>query len=67
MMGSHPSTISKIPNIKIGHILVRYKDYVDVCSKDVPTLAPHLSRHLKGIREEERFWLQERRKRVRGK
>jgi hypothetical protein len=30
------------------------------------TLAPHLSRHPKGIREEERFWLEKRRKRVRG-
>jgi hypothetical protein len=27
---------------------------------------PHLLRHAKGIREKERFWLQERRKRVRG-
>ena len=53
-------------NIKICHILVRYKDYVDVCSKDMATLAPHLSRHPKGIREEEQFWLEERRKRVRG-
>jgi hypothetical protein len=26
---------------------------------------PHLSRHPKGIREKERFWLEERRKRVR--
>jgi len=51
----------KIHNIKICRILVRYKDYVDVWSKDMPTLAPHLSRHAKGIREEER-----RRKRVRG-
>ena len=41
-------------NIKICRILVRYKDYVDVYSKDMPTLAPHLSRHPKGIREEER-------------
>jgi hypothetical protein len=30
------------------------------------TLAPHLSRHPNGISEEERFWLEERRKRVRG-
>jgi len=45
---------------------MRYKDYVDVYSKDMPTLAPHLSRHPKGICEEERFWLKERRKRVRG-
>jgi len=29
------------------------------------TLTPHLSRHPKGIREEEQFWLKERRKRVR--
>jgi hypothetical protein len=27
---------------------------------------PHLSQHQKGIREKERFWLEERRKRVRG-
>ena len=53
-------------NIKIGRILVRYKDDVDVCSNDMPTLAPHLSRHAKEIRKEERFWLEERRKRVRG-
>jgi len=32
----------------------------------MPTLAPHLLRHAKGIREEEWFWLEERRKRVRG-
>jgi len=48
-------------NIKNCRILVRYKDYVDVCSKDTATLAPHLSLHPKGIREEKR-----RRKRVRG-
>jgi len=53
-------------DIKICRILVRYKDYVDVYSKDMPTLAPHPSRHAKGIREEERFWLEERRKSVRG-
>ena len=35
-------------------------------AKDTATLAPHLSRHPKGIREEERFLLEERRKRVRG-
>jgi hypothetical protein len=35
-------------------------------AKDMATLAPHLSRHPKGIREEERFWLEERRKSVRG-
>jgi len=45
---------------------VTYKDYVDVCSKDMPTLAPHLSRHPKGICEEQQFWLEERRKMVRG-
>jgi len=33
--------------------------------KDMATLAPHLSRYPKGIREEERFWLEERWKRVR--
>jgi len=53
-------------NIKICRILVRYKDYVDVCSKDMPTLAPRVSRHANGIREEERFWLEECRKMVRG-
>jgi len=35
-------------------------------AKHMATLAPHLSRHPKGIREEERFWLEERWKRVRG-
>jgi len=34
-------------------------------ANDMATLAPHLSRHPKGIREEERFWLEERGKRVR--
>jgi hypothetical protein len=53
-------------NIKICHILVRYKDYIDVRSKDMPTLTPHLSQYRKGIHEEERFWLEARRKRVRG-
>jgi len=53
-------------NIKNCRILVRYKDYVEVCSKDMPTLAPHLARHANGIREEERFWLEERRKSMRG-
>jgi len=53
-------------NIKICGILVRYKDYVDVCSKDMATLTPHLSRHPKGIREEEQFWLEDHRKKVRG-
>jgi len=48
-------------NIRNCRVLVRYKDYVDVCSKDTATLAPHLSMHPKGICEEER-----RRKRVRG-
>ena len=32
----------------------------------MPSLAPHISRHPKGIREEKRFWLEERRKMVRG-
>jgi len=59
-------TISRIHNIKICHIIVRYKDSVDVCSKDMPTVAPHLSWNEKGIREEDRFWLQECRERVRG-
>jgi hypothetical protein len=60
------STISRIHNIKICRILVRYKDYVEICSKDMPTLVLHVSRNGKGIREEERFWLQEHRKSVRG-
>jgi hypothetical protein len=34
-------------------------------AKDMATLAPHLARHPKGIREEEWFWLEEHRKRVR--
>jgi len=48
-------------NIKSCRILVRYKDYVNVCSKDTATLAPHLSRHPQGIRVKERH-----RRRVRG-
>jgi len=35
MMGLHPSTISRIHNIKICCILVGYKNYVDDCSKGV--------------------------------
>jgi len=35
-------------------------------AKDMATLAPHHSRHPRGIREEERFWLEEHWKRVRG-
>jgi len=35
-------------------------------AKDMATLAPQLSTHPKGIREEERFWLKEHCKRVRG-
>jgi hypothetical protein len=66
MMGVASQHNIKIHNIKICRILVRYKDYVDVCSKDMPTLAPHHSRHPNGIREEELFWLEERRKSVRG-
>jgi hypothetical protein len=34
-------------------------------AKAMATLAPHLSSHSEGIREEERFWLEERGKRVR--
>jgi hypothetical protein len=34
--------------------------------QDTATLAPHLSWYPNGIREEERFWLEERRKSVRG-
>jgi len=48
-------------NIKNCCILKRYKDYVNVCSKDTATLALHLERHPQGIGEEEC-----RRKRVRG-
>jgi hypothetical protein len=36
-------------------------------AKDMATLAPHLSRHPKGICKEELFWLEERWERVRGK
>jgi hypothetical protein len=43
------------------YILVGYKDYDDVYSKDTATLAPHLSKHSKANREEERFWLKEHR------
>jgi len=53
-------------NLKNYCILVRYKDYVYVCSQDMPTLAPHLSQQPTGIREEEPFWLEKCRKRVRG-
>jgi len=35
-------------------------------AKHMAALAPHLSRHPKGIREEEWFWLEEYWKRVRG-
>jgi hypothetical protein len=35
-------------------------------AKDRATLAQHLSKHPKGIREEERFWLAECSKRARG-
>jgi hypothetical protein len=34
-------------------------------AKDMATCAPHLSMHPKEIREEERFWVEERWKRVR--
>jgi hypothetical protein len=51
-------------NISICRILVRYKDYVDVCSK-IRQLS-HLSWYPNGIREEERFWFEERRKSVIG-
>jgi hypothetical protein len=40
-------------NIKICHILVRYKDYLDIFKKDMPTLALHLAQHPRGICEEE--------------
>jgi hypothetical protein len=45
-------------NIKIAQseqcrIIVRYKESVDVCSRHMPTVALHLSRHAKGIREQE--------------
>jgi len=66
MMGVASQHNIKISQYQDCRILVRYKDYVDVCSKDMPTLAPHLSRHPKGIREEERFWLEEHMKRARG-
>ena len=53
-------------NIIIWRILITYKDYANKCSKDMPTLPPHLSRHPKEIREEQRVWLEEHKKRVRG-
>jgi hypothetical protein len=45
---------------------VRYKDYMDVGSKDMLTLAPNLSRQPKESRVEVRFRLVERRQKVRG-
>jgi len=66
MMGVASQHNIKFHNVKICRIVVRYKDYVDICNKDMPTLAPHLSRHPKGIHEEERFWVEERRKSARG-
>jgi len=42
-------------------IPVRYKDYVDICSKYMPTLAPHLLQNPKGILEDQRIWIKERR------
>jgi len=45
---------------------MRYKHYVDVFTKDMAALAPYHLWHPKGICEEERFWLEERRKSVRG-
>jgi len=38
-----------VPTDDGGRIPVRYKDYVDVFSKDMGTLAPHLLWHPKGI------------------
>ena len=64
--GRIPAQYQEFTKSRFCRILVRYKDDVDVCSKDMATLAPHLSRHPRGIREEERFWLEERRKSVRG-
>jgi len=34
-MGLHPSTISRFHNIKICRILMKFKDYVDECGKDM--------------------------------
>jgi len=48
-------------NIRNCRVLVRYKNYLDVCSNDTAAHAPHLSMHPQGIRGEERH-----RKRVRG-
>jgi len=56
----------KIHNIENCRILVRYKDYVDVFSEDMPTRTLHQSRHAMGICEEERFWFEECRKSVKG-
>ena len=63
--GRIPAQYQEFTISRFCRILVRYKDDVDACSKDMATLAQHLSGHPKGIREEERFWLEERRKSVR--
>jgi len=59
-------TIFRFHNINMCLILVRYKDYVDICGKDLATFALHLPRRPKGIGEEEQFWVDESRKSVRG-
>jgi len=52
MMWSHPSTISRfVVSLWDTRTMWMY------AAKDMATLAPHLSRHPEGIREEERFWL----------
>jgi len=48
------------------HLTLRYKGYVDVCSKIYGNSRTAPSRYPKGIHEEERFWLKERWRRVRG-
>jgi len=45
---------------------VKYKNYVDISSKDMATLALHVSGHPKGLREGERFWHEEGTEGVRG-
>jgi len=52
MMGSRPSTISRF-------VISSWdtRTMWTYAAKDMATLAPHLSKHPKGIGEKERFWL----------
>jgi len=49
-------------NIKNCRILVGYKDYVDVHSKDTAAVAPHLSWHANGIRKKSDYGLRRERR-----